>query len=47
MRSMRRPLAVARDPDGTTLVAVAAEAPEGELDDSVADEVLRSIAVAG
>jgi hypothetical protein len=37
---------VTRDPDGTRIVAVAAEAPEGELDDSVAYEVLRSIMVA-
>jgi hypothetical protein len=36
-----------RDPDGTRLVAVAAEAPEGDLDDSVAYEVLRSVKVAG
>jgi hypothetical protein len=38
---------VTRDPDGTRLVAVAAEAPEGELDDSLAYEVLRSTKVAG
>ena len=36
-----------RDPDGTRLVAVAAEAPEGELDGSVAYEILRSVKVAG
>ena len=38
---------VTRDPDGTRLVAVAAEAPEGELDGSVGYEVLRSVKVTG
>ena len=36
-----------RDLDGTRLVAVAAEAPEGELDGSVGYEILRSVKVAG
>ncbi|MBD7918400.1 hypothetical protein H9657_08935 [Cellulomonas sp. Sa3CUA2] len=36
-----------RDPDGTRIVAVSAEAAAGELDGSTADEVLRSVRVEG
>lgn len=34
-----------RDPDGTLLVAISAEAAAGELEGSTADEVLRSVRV--
>lgn len=34
-----------RDPDGTRIVAVSAEAPAGELEGSTAEEVLRSVRV--